>query len=87
MWNCSPCGMELILEKNQNILPIQCEIMNRHEELDECNKEKLDVQRLEYDSALIIQNKWKSLIKRQLYTEIKLHSRKLQKLHRLLKES
>lgn len=84
MWNCLPCGMELILEKNQNVLPIQCEIINRHDELE---KEKLCCQRLEYDSALTIQNKWKSLIKRRLYAEIKLHNIKLQNLHRLLKES
>lgn len=87
MWNCLPCGMELVLEKNQNILPIQCKIMNRNDELDELEKEKSDCQHLEYDSALIIQNKWKSLIKRRLYSEIKFHNIKLQDLHRLLKES
>ena len=87
MWSCLPCGMELVLEKNQNVLPIQCEIMNRNNELDEFKKDKLNYERLEYDSALTIQNKWKSLIKRRLYSEIKLHKIKLQNLHRLLKES
>lgn len=83
MWNCLPCGMELILEKNQNILPIQCEIIDRYE-VDESKME--DSKRLEYDSALRIQKQWKNLIKRRIYTEIEFHSVKLQNLHRLLKE-
>ena len=86
MWNCLPCGIELALEKNTNPLPIQCEIMNRHEDDSPQSKNSYH-NPSQHKCALIIQKKWKALYTRRLCAEIRFHHDKLKNLHRLLKEN
>ena len=74
-----------MLEKNQNALPIQCEIMNRHEH--EKSKDNLVHDRVKNESAHTIQKQWKILNTRRICAKIRVYNDKVQSLHHLLKET